>query len=214
MNRDLGDERREYGGDKLKISELPSDPLTLFTQWIEQALASGNPDPTAMTLSTVDSKGQPSSRIVLLKQLNGNRLVFYTNYNSRKSREIGANAQVAAHFFWPELERQVKIAGIAIRMNAAESDDYFKSRPYDSKIAAWASPQSECIPDREYLENAFKQNMEKFGKSNEIPRPPHWGGYAILPSRMEFWQGGTKRLHDCIEYIKEKGGWTFRRLAP
>ncbi len=162
MNRDLGNERREYTWDRLEESLLPGDPIELFCNWLEQALDSDNPDPTAMTLSTVERNGQPSSRIVLLKKVEEGKLVFYTNYHSRKSREIRAKARVAAHFYWPELERQVNIAGIARPIEDADSDLYFNSRPYESKITAWASPQSEVIPNREYLEKEFEKYRRKY----------------------------------------------------
>lgn len=214
MNRDLGDERREYGWDKLQRAELPGDPMELFSHWLDHALKSNNPDPTAMTLSTVERNGQPSSRIVLLKKVEEDRLVFYTNYHSRKAREIKVKKRVAAHFFWPELERQVNIAGIARPIDDLDSDHYFKSRPYESKITAWASPQSEVIPNKDYLEKEFEKYTNKYRSTDEIPRPAYWGGYSIIPSRIEFWQGGRKRLHDRIEYIKKDERWSSVRLAP
>lgn len=214
MNRDLGDERREYDRNKLDRSSLPDDPIEFFSNWLDQALQSGNPDPTAMTISTVDPYGQPSSRIVLLKKVEKDGLVFYTNYLSRKSKEIRANNKLAAHFFWPELERQVKITGTARPVSEEDSDRYFKSRPYESKIAAWASPQSEEIPNREYLEKEFEKYSKIYQDPEKIPRPENWGGYAILPSRLEFWQGGSKRLHDRIEYTLGEDGWSSLRLAP
>ncbi|MCP4313456.1 MAG: pyridoxamine 5'-phosphate oxidase [Bacteroidetes bacterium] len=214
MNRDLGDKRREYGWDRLEKSDLPKDPMELFSDWLEQALQSRNPDPTAMTLSTVERNGQPSSRIVLLKKVEEDKLVFYTNYHSRKSREIRAKTRVAVHFYWPELERQVNITGTARPIDDVDSDHYFKSRPYDSKITAWASPQSEVIPNSEYLEKEFEKYREKYHTADEIPRPAYWGGYAIHPSRIEFWQGGQRRLHDRIEYTKKDERWSSVRLAP
>lgn len=140
--------------------------------------------------------------------------MFYTNYHSRKSREIRANNRVAAHFFWPDLERQVKISGHAMPVKDEDSDHYFRSRPYESKISAWASPQSEVIPNREYLEKEFEKYRKKYNDPDEIPRPAYWGGYAIIPSRVEFWQGGRYRLHDRIEYTKKEGRWNSVRLAP
>lgn len=214
MIRDLGNERREYVWDKIDESMLPVDPMELFSAWLEQALESENPDPTAMTLSTVERNGQPSSRIVLLKKVEDGRLVFYTNYHSKKSRDIRAKARVAAHFYWPEMERQVNIAGIARPIDDADSDHYFKSRPFESNITAWASPQSEVIPDRDYLEKEFEKYRKKYDGADEVPRPAYWGGYAIFPSRIEFWQGGPKRLHDRIEFTKREERWSSRRLAP
>jgi pyridoxamine 5'-phosphate oxidase len=214
MNRDLGDERREYAWSKMEKSSLPDRPMELFSHWLEQALQSGNRDPTAMTLSTVDMNGQPSSRIVLLKKIEDDTLIFYTNYKSKKAKEIGENNRIAAHFFWPELERQVRITGTVIPVKAEDSDQYFKSRPYESKISAWASPQSEEIPGRSFLEEAFEKYCIKYGDPDNIPRPDYWGGYAIQPSYMEFWQGGRRRLHDRIAYIKKEEGWRSLRLAP
>lgn len=214
MNRDLGDERREFGWNKMEITGLPDDPIELFSSWLDQALQSDNPDPTAMTLSTVEADGQPSSRIVLLKKVEDDALVFYTNYLSKKSKEIVKNNRVAANFFWPELERQVRIAGSARRVSDEDSDLYFRSRPYESKISAWASPQSEVIPNRDYLEKEFERYRKKYKNPDGIPRPAHWGGYAILPFRMEFWQGGRNRLHDRIAYTKKEERWSWHRLAP
>jgi pyridoxamine 5'-phosphate oxidase len=214
MDRDLGTERRDYSWDRLDESKLPADPLVLFADWLEQAMASENPDPTAMTLSTVERNGQPASRIVLLKKVEEEKLIFYTNYHSRKAREIRAKSRVAAHFFWPELERQVNITGIARPIDDEDSDLYFRSRPYESNITAWASPQSEVIPDRAYLEKEFEKYRKRYSNPDEVPRPAYWGGYAILPSRMEFWQGGPNRLHDRIEYTKKEERWYSVRLAP
>lgn len=214
MNRDLQNERREYLRDTLDESKLPRDPMELFSAWLTEAVESDNPDPTAMTLSTVERNGQPSSRIVLLKKVDDGTLVFYTNYHSRKSRDIRVKAKVAAHFYWPEMERQVNIAGIARPIEDADSDHYFKTRPFESKIAGWASPQSEVIPDREYLEKEFEKYRKKYNREDEVPRPAYWGGYAIFPLRIEFWQGGRKRLHDRIEYNKKEERWSSRRLAP
>ncbi len=214
MNRNLGEERREYGRDKLEIIGLSDNPMDLFSAWLDQAMHSKNPDPTAMTLSTVERNGQPSSRIVLLKKVENDKLIFYTNYHGRKSREIRAKSRVAAHFYWPELERQVNIAGTARPIDDADSDHYFSSRPYESNITAWASPQSEVIPDREYLENEFEKYRKKYPEGEPVPRPAYWGGYAIIPMRIEFWQGGIKRLHDRIEYTKKEERWSKFRLAP
>lgn len=214
MTRDLEDERREYTWDRLDETKLPRDPLELFSAWLEQALDSENPDPTAMTLSTVERNGQPSSRIVLLKKVEDGKLVFYTNYHSRKSRDIRAKAKVAAHFYWPEMERQVNIAGIARPIEDIDSDHYFKSRPYESNITAWASPQSEVIPNRDYLEKEFEKYRKRYIDDGQVPRPAYWGGYAIIPSRIEFWQGGPNRLHDRIEYTKKDERWSTVRLAP
>jgi pyridoxamine 5'-phosphate oxidase len=212
--KDLAHIRREYGRGRLDEANLPADPMELFLRWLDDAQESGIPDPNAMTLSTVEKDGQPASRIVLLKKVDGERIIFYTNYNSRKARDMQSHIRVAVNFFWPVLERQVKISGVSRILLDDDADYYFRSRPYESRIAAWASPQSEEIPDRQYLEEEYRKYREKYGESEEVPRPPHWGGYAITPSRIEFWQGRAGRLHDRIEYRKQNGRWTAVRLAP
>lgn len=213
-NKEFGAVRREYELNRLDDLTLPDDPFVLFAAWMEKAGTSGLPDPTAMTLSTVDQEGTPSSRVVLLKKIDQNRLVFFTNYKSRKAREIRNNSKVAAHFFWPELERQIKISGEAQALEDKDSDLYFSSRPFESKVAAWASPQSEEVPGREFLENEYRKYLEKFKTTGEVPRPAHWGGLYITPKRMEFWQGGKFRLHDRIEYSLKDEQWSRVRLAP
>ena len=206
--------RREYKLEQLDESLLPDDPLLLLKTWMEEAIKSGNIDPTAMTLSTVDENNSPSSRIVLLKKIDQNRLIFFTSYKSRKAREIQNRSGVAAHFYWPELERQVKITGIAEKVKDADSDLYFSSRPLESQISAWASPQSEVVPDRDYLEQKYREYLEKFEGSDNVPKPSSWGGFALVPKRMEFWQGGRHRLHDRIEYTLMNAKWSRVRLAP
>ena len=210
----FGEVRREYDLERLEESTLPDDPLPLFVEWMQKASTSGIPDPTAMTLSTVDRNGTPSSRIVLLKKIHEGKLIFFTNYESKKAKEIKNNAKVAAHLYWPQLERQVKISGTAEPLEDADSDFYFSSRPHESKISAWASPQSEVVPDREYLEDQYQLQLKKFKGSDKVPRPAYWGGYAITPSRMEFWQGGKYRLHDRMEYTLKDDQWSRVRLAP
>jgi pyridoxamine 5'-phosphate oxidase len=213
-HKDFGHVRREYSLDRLDESQLPDDPMILFDGWLEQARQTEIPDPTAMTLSTVADDGNPSSRIVLLKKIALGQLVFFTNYRSRKAREISSRSGVAAHFFWPELERQVKISGMAGPLKDVESDHYFQSRPRKSQIAAWASPQSEVVLNRDYLEKEYRKCQEKFKGLKRIPRPDFWGGFAITPTHMEFWQGGKFRLHDRIEYSLKDERWTRVRLAP
>jgi pyridoxamine 5'-phosphate oxidase len=206
--------RREFSLDQLTESSLPADPMVLFRAWMEEAIRSVRPDPTAMTLSTVNDSGSPSSRIVLLKIIEDNRLIFFTNYRSRKAREILKRPEVAAHLFWPQLERQVKIEGLARVVKDEISDRYFSSRPFESKVSAWASPQSEVVPDRDSLEQEYMKYLETFQSSKEVPRPEFWGGFAIEPRRMEFWQGGRYRLHDRIEYALKGDLWSRVRLAP
>jgi pyridoxamine 5'-phosphate oxidase len=213
-DKELDHIRREFNLDQLNESTLPGDPLILFKAWMDEAIRLVSPDPTAMTLSTVDGTGSPSSRIVLLKKIQENRLIFFTNYNSRKAREIQNTPKVAAHLFWPLLERQVKIEGLAEHVKDEISDLYFSSRPFESKVSAWASPQSEMVPDRDFLEREYLKYLERFKASKEIPRPQFWGGIAIKPLRMEFWQGGRYRLHDRIEYTLKDNSWSRVRLAP
>ena len=212
--KSLDQERREYQRGTLEEESLPDHPMELFELWMEEARSTTNPDPTAMTLSTVNSEGNPSSRMVLLKAVREGKLIFFTNYMSRKGKELAACPQVALQFYWPELERQVRIEGMAAPLTDFDSTQYFRSRPYESQIGAWASPQSEVIPNRQSLETEFEKYHRKFKTASEVPRPAQWGGYAITPSRMEFWQGGVHRLHDRIEYKREKDSWDRARLAP
>jgi pyridoxamine 5'-phosphate oxidase len=213
-HKDLGGIRREYSLDRLDESQLPEDPMILFHQWLDQARNTKNPEPTAMTLSTVDQDGNPSSRIVLLKKIAAGRLWFFTNYESRKAREMESHSRVAVHFHWPELERQLRMEGTVSRIPETASDQYFHSRPRESQIAAWASPQSKEVPDRDFLEKEQLRYQEKYKSTREIPRPANWGGYAVSPLRMEFWQGGQFRLHDRIAYGLHDQGWSRIRLAP
>ena len=213
-HKDLGQVRREYTLERLEEGKLPEDPMELLDKWMEEAGRSAHPDPTAMTLTTVNEKGFLSSRIVLLKQVKEGRLIFFSNYHSRKAREMENSSQLAGHFYWPELERQIKIGGTVERLGEEESDLYFQSRPRESQIAAWASPQSEEIPNREYLEEEYQKYLSKFQETEQIPRPAYWGGFAISPRQIEFWQGGRHRLHDRIEYRLEEGQWRWLRLAP
>jgi pyridoxamine 5'-phosphate oxidase len=213
-NKNLDQERREYRRGNLEEGALPDHPTDLFKRWMEEARSTANPDPTAMTLSTVGPEGNPSSRMVLLKAIREGKLIFFSNYMSRKGRELETNTRVALHFYWPELERQVRIEGKAAPLPEADSDQYFRSRPYESQVGAWASPQSRVIPDRRYLETEFEKYHRKFPRGTNVPRPPHWGGYEITPFRVEFWQGGVHRLHDRIEYRMEGNSWSRSRLAP
>lgn len=211
---DLGNERREYGWGRLDEGDLPGEPFALLQKWINDAREAGCPDATAMALSTVERGNQPSSRVVLLKKIEDHRLIFYTNYHSRKSKEIRYHNRVAALFFWAGLERQVKVAGIAHPVDDSDSDRYFATRPFESKIAAWASPQGEEVPDRAYLEQEYNKYLVKFRDKEDIPRPAYWGGIAIRPLRMEFWQGGEHRLHDRIQFTFREDRWNWTRLAP
>lgn len=205
--------RREYLMGGLQREKLAEDPLKQFELWMEQAIASEIPDPTAMTLATVSKEGQPSQRIVLLKHLDERGFVFFTNYNSAKAHDITSNAKVSLHFPWHAMERQVKVMGEAQKIPVSETLSYFVSRPRDSQIAAWASNQSHKISTREALMMQFESMKKKF-EGGEVPLPDFWGGYRICPSVFEFWQGGGKRLHDRFEYRRHEQQWQIERLAP
>lgn len=205
--------RTDYTRGALLEADAPADPLTLFQRWFDEARVAQVPEPTAMTLATVDGQGQPTARIMLLKGLEGGRFVFYSNYESRKGRELAAQPRACLLFFWPALQRQVRIEGSVTRVDAAESDAYFRVRPRASRIGAWASPQSAVIESRAALDAQYAEFEAKFGDA-EPPRPPRWGGYALLPTAIEFWQGRTSRLHDRLRYLKSDSGWLRERLAP
>jgi pyridoxamine 5'-phosphate oxidase len=208
----LAELRRTYERDALDEAHSAADPLEQFRVWLDQAIAAELPDPTAMTVATVGPQGRPSTRIVLLKGCDDRGLVWYTNYNSRKSRELEANPWVALQYHWPELERVVRIEGRVERTTDAESDEYYKSRPLDSRIGAWASPQSEVISSRAVLVTQAAKYAARFALSP--PRPPHWGGYRVVADLFEFWQGRPSRLHDRLRYRRDGGQWIRERLAP
>jgi pyridoxamine 5'-phosphate oxidase len=210
---DLGNIRREYSLQELDEKTINADPFRQFAVWIKEALESHEPDPNAMILSTVTNDGRPSSRVVLLKQFNENGFDFFTNYNSKKGSAIEQNPLGSLLFFWPKPERQIRIEGKLIKISTEESDSYFLSRPKQSQIAAWASPQSTIIPNRKTLKDWFEE-LEEIHLRQEIKRPPHWGGYRLIPDLFEFWQGRKNRLHDRIEYVLVKGNWNIHRLAP
>lgn len=214
MNMDLAGIRREYLKGGLSRQDLDADPVKQLETWLQQAISMALADPTAMILSTVSADRMPSQRIVLLKQLDETGLVFYTNYESHKSRDMAENNQVSLHFPWYAIERQVCVSGIASKVSAAESDRYFSSRPRESQIAAWASAQSAPLSSRDELMQRYEQTVTEFaGKS--IPRPPFWGGYRVQPEQFEFWQGGAHRLHDRFRYDRNAtGGWDISRLSP
>lgn len=194
--------------------DIEKHPIKQFDKWWQQAIESNIDEVNAMTLATVDKEGKPSARVVLLKDYDENGFVFFTNYKSAKGENINHNPNVAIVFFWKELERQVRIEGVAEKISDIQSDEYFNSRPTESKIGAWASEQSSTIDSREVLENNFKKLEAEFA-DQKILRPPHWGGYKIIPDSIEFWQGRPGRLHDRIRYSKNKEGvWTISRLAP
>lgn len=205
--------RREYIKDILKKEDLHQNPLEQFSVWFKEAQKAEVLEPNAMSLSTVSASGKPSSRVVLLKGISENRLKFFTNYRSQKAKDLEQNPWVSINFFWPELERQVRIEGKVEKTTAEESDAYFNSRPEGSKLGAWASPQSDIIATREMMEDSHRALELEF-KGKEIPRPPHWGGYNVMPERVEFWQGRASRLHDRFVYLIENGSWKIERLAP
>ena len=209
--KSIKDLRTDYQKSELNVKDLTEEPITLFQQWLSQAIAYSN-DANAFVLSTVNSNGVPSSRVLLLRDVTKKGFSFFTNYSSRKSQEIEVNPNVCMNFFWPEMERQVRINGSIIRLSEQESDDYFSSRPYESRIGAWCSPQSQVIESREVLENKIQELKKKY--PNEVPRPKNWGGFTILPNEIEFWQGRASRLHDRFLYSKEGENWTINRLAP
>ena len=204
--------RKNYTFGQLSETEVPHNPLVLFQLWFDQAVKAQCPEPNSMTLATADQAGNPSARIVLLKGADQNGFTFFTNYESQKGRELAIRPQAALLFHWHELERQVRIKGLVERVSAAESDEYFHSRPAASRIGAWASPQSSAIPSREFLEEAEKRYQAEFGDAP--PRPAHWGGYCLKPTEIEFWQGRPSRLHDRIHYQLDAANWKIKRLAP
>ncbi|WP_018417094.1 pyridoxamine 5'-phosphate oxidase [Teredinibacter turnerae] len=209
----LEDIRREYLLGGLNREDLLPNPIDQFNVWLEHAIASGVPDPTAMTLATVSKDGQPSQRIVLLKHLDQRGFVFFTNYRSHKAEDIAGNPRVSLHFPWHFMERQVKVEGTAVKISTAETLKYFLTRPRESQLAAWASEQSQRIDSRKALLSQFEAMKAKFTKG-EIPLPDFWGGYVVKPQAIEFWQGGASRLHDRFLYCNENGSWQISRLAP
>ncbi|MCK4616853.1 MAG: pyridoxamine 5'-phosphate oxidase, partial [Pirellulales bacterium] len=195
--------------------EIDRNPFQQFTIWYDEAVAADLPEPESMTLSTATRDGRPSARIVLLRGYDETGFCFFTNYSSQKGQELAANPYAALTFHWVELERQVRIAGRVEKLTAEESDAYFQSRPSQSRIGAWSSPESNVIPSREILEQFFNEYQKQYSDETAIPRPEHWGGYRVIPERIEFWQGRPNRLHDRLQFSRiDQGPWTLQRLAP
>jgi pyridoxamine 5'-phosphate oxidase len=213
MNKDIASIRRDYQLATLDESSTSAHPMSQFEHWWEEAIASNIDEVNAFVLSTIDANRAPASRVVLLKGYTPEGFIFFTNYESNKGIEMEAHPVVAINFFWKELERQVRITGSVQKIASSESEAYFHSRPVSSQIGAWTSPQSQVIPDRAFLENLVASNTEKYA-SGIVPLPPHWGGYIVHPTQMEFWQGRSSRLHDRIRYTLSNNEWIKERLSP
>ena len=214
MNADeLSRVRKEYSHHSLNESDVDLNPFVQFNTWFHEALDAELPDPNAMVLATSTQEGKPSARVVLLKEYNERGFVFYTNYEGRKSVELIQNPRAALLFFWGELERQVRIEGMVEKTSREESEEYFKTRPVDSRLGAWASHQSSVIPSRSDLEQKVA-DLKKLYAGQEIPLPPYWGGFRVKPDAFEFWQGRASRLHDRIRYSLDGGVWSIERLSP
>lgn len=213
---DLHDIRKDYKWGALLENQVDKNPITQFRMWIKEYTTLDTPDNTAMILSTLDLDGVPQSRVVLLKEvIEDTGFVFYSNYNSCKGKSMARNPKVSLLFFWPEMERQIRVIGTASQIDKAKCDVYFNSRPFESRVSAIISPQSEVVPDREYLENRMFNFLQKHEDDAPLQRPAHWGGYAVKPESVEFWQGRPSRLHDRLRYVAQPNGtWKIERLAP
>ncbi len=209
----LKNERREYQFSTLRRDDLNADPFKQFKRWLDEALARGIQDPTAMTIATVDAEGRPWSRIVLLKGFDESGFRFYTDLQSRKAVEIQGNPNVTLHFAWLQIDRQVIVSGHATPVDRSEAATYFASRPRESQLAAWASHQSEALSSRESLDAAYEEVSRRFDQT-DVPLPEHWGGYRVAAEQFEFWQGGQHRLHDRFRYRRDANHWIIDRLSP
>lgn len=209
----IADIRREYALASLDVPDVDPDPVVQCRRWLHDAIAAELPEPNAMTLATATPGGRPSARIVLLKGLDHRGLVFFTDYRSRKAEELDANPQAALAIMWKEIERQVRVEGRAERVSVEESREYFRSRPRGARVGAWASKQSAVITGRAWLEDEVAKATDRFGE-DEVPLPPHWGGYRVVPDMFEFWQGRTSRLHDRVRFRQGDAGWIIERLSP
>ncbi len=210
----VADLRKDYRLKTLEIEDLSPDPIEQFGRWWQEVLAAEIPEPNGMTLATATPQGKPSARIVLLKGFDDRGFVFYSNGLSRKGQEIEANPQGALVFWWEPLERQVRLEGSLAPIDPQESDAYFQSRPKASRLGAWASDQSQVIEGRAELEARLRQLEDQYANTENVPRPPHWGGFRLVPDRIEFWQGRPSRLHDRLCYLKQSQGWSIVRLSP
>lgn len=205
--------RREYDSGALPEQAMDKDPMTMFTRWLEEAIAAEIDEPNAMTIATATPDGSPSARVVLLKEMRGDGFIFFTNYLSRKGRELRDNPQAALLFDWHPMARQVRIEGRVEQLSPGESDAYYNSRPENARIGAWSSPQSRVVRDRAELD-ALQREVEQRFAQEPLPRPVHWGGYLVRPTMIEFWQGRPDRMHDRLVYYKTEEGWSLHRLAP
>lgn len=214
MTADPSALRRSYERGALAETDLDADPFRQFDAWFDEAVEDRLYEPNAMALATVDRDGRPSSRVVLLKGRDPRGFVFFTNYDSRKAGELAGNPHASLLFYWDKLHRQVRIEGEIASVSAEESDAYFDSRPYGSRIGAWASPQSRVVAGRAALEGLEAEYRARFPEAGPVPRPPHWGGLRVVPATIEFWQGRRDRLHDRLRYTRDGSGWRIERLAP
>ncbi|PRY15662.1 pyridoxamine 5'-phosphate oxidase [Pontibacter ummariensis] len=214
LTHNIADIRKSYSKQELTEDSVANAPVEQFKVWLQEAITAEVEEPTALVLSTVNAAGRPSARVVLLKDVSKDGFTFFTNYQSRKGRELSQNPFASITFFWPALERQVRIEGTVVKVAPEVSDSYFHSRPKGNQIGAWASPQSQVIPGRQVLEEADRAFTQKFAEMPEVPRPDHWGGFQLQPERVEFWQGRPNRLHDRIVYELEGSNWEIKRLAP
>lgn len=213
-NKLISNLREDYRAQTLNITDVTKEPIQQFEIWFKEALDSAVKEANAMTLATVNSEGQPAARIVLLKGFDKKGFVFYTNYDSKKGIELAQNPNVALVFLWKELERQIRIEGVAKKISVRQSTAYFHSRPKGSQIGAWASPQSQIVESRNQLEKNYEELKEKYKNKLILPKPTHWGGYVVQPKLIEFWQGRSSRLHDRICYTLQDKKWLIERLAP
>lgn len=214
MDTSVADLRKDYTLQGLRETDALPNPFQQFQKWFDQALAAQLTEPNAMTLATATQSGKPSARMVLLKDFDERGFVFYTNYKSHKGQELAENPQAALVFWWAELERQVRISGQVEKLSSQESDEYFHSRPFSSRLGAWASAQSQVISDRVVLELRLQELKTEY-ENKDVPRPPHWGGFRVIPTVIEFWQGRPNRLHDRLDYRRlNDGSWLIERLSP